>query len=141
MEAIAILASALLIAFAIIFVRLVYPFWDKMLAKQAKAATRKRDRRRIERRREILRRVMLAIVGTMIVFLGIMFLTTSSPREKREAALAVGGLAFFLMISGFALYISGEFKKPKRDHCKKCGYSLRSNLSGVCPECGTRRRR
>jgi len=22
-------------------------------------------------------------------------------------------------------------------HCKKCGYNLIGNVSGVCPECGT----
>ncbi len=24
-------------------------------------------------------------------------------------------------------------------HCKKCGYNLTGNVSGICPECGTKR--
>lgn len=29
-------------------------------------------------------------------------------------------------------------KKPPLGHCQACGYDLRGNVSGVCPECGTR---
>ncbi len=27
-------------------------------------------------------------------------------------------------------------RKPPSGHCKRCGYDLTGNLSGVCPECG-----
>lgn len=27
--------------------------------------------------------------------------------------------------------------RRKRNHCVQCGYSLRGNVSGRCPECGT----
>lgn len=31
------------------------------------------------------------------------------------------------------------FKYPKRrNHCGQCGYNLTGNVSGVCPECGTK---
>jgi hypothetical protein len=29
-------------------------------------------------------------------------------------------------------------RRPLRGHCAACGYDLTGNLSGVCPECGTR---
>ena len=28
-------------------------------------------------------------------------------------------------------------RKPRPGHCKKCGYDLTGNVSGICPECGT----
>jgi hypothetical protein len=28
-------------------------------------------------------------------------------------------------------------RKPGAGHCESCGYNLRSNVSGICPECGT----
>jgi hypothetical protein len=28
-------------------------------------------------------------------------------------------------------------RRPPRDCCQRCGYSLCGNVSGVCPECGT----
>jgi hypothetical protein len=27
-------------------------------------------------------------------------------------------------------------RRPPRGHCQRCGYNLKGNLSGVCPECG-----
>ncbi|MHC4092819.1 MAG: hypothetical protein ACYSVY_21515, partial [Planctomycetota bacterium] len=27
-------------------------------------------------------------------------------------------------------------RRPPKGHCRGCGYNLRGNVSGVCPECG-----
>ena len=31
--------------------------------------------------------------------------------------------------------VSARCRRP--GHCQSCGYNLKGNLSGVCPECGT----
>ena len=28
-------------------------------------------------------------------------------------------------------------RRPPPGHCRKCGYDLTGNISGICPECGT----
>lgn len=30
----------------------------------------------------------------------------------------------------------GKLLKPRRGHCRTCGYNLTGNTSGACPECG-----
>jgi hypothetical protein len=37
---------------------------------------------------------------------------------------------------GFAIYRSRKPAGAKAPHCKRCGYNLTGNQSGVCPECG-----
>lgn len=44
--------------------------------------------------------------------------------------LVLGGL------SGRRFYLDRRLRIPP-GHCKKCGYDLTGNVSGVCPECGT----
>ncbi len=34
----------------------------------------------------------------------------------------------------------GRARKHPPGHCRRCGYDLKGNLSGTCPECGTRRK-
>jgi hypothetical protein len=36
-----------------------------------------------------------------------------------------------------AWFFQRKARVPPPGHCKKCGYNLCGNLSGVCPECGT----
>lgn len=45
-----------------------------------------------------------------------------------------------LVIFGGVLFVIGlrKPKPPPRGYCKRCGYSLIGNISGVCPECGTK---
>ena len=30
-----------------------------------------------------------------------------------------------------------NYERMRNGQCRKCGYLLRGNVSGVCPECGT----
>ena len=43
----------------------------------------------------------------------------------------------FLIIAaptGFAIW---RERQPPPGHCRRCGYDLTGNVSGICPECGT----
>ncbi|HET6247117.1 MAG TPA: hypothetical protein VFE47_05400 [Tepidisphaeraceae bacterium] len=35
-------------------------------------------------------------------------------------------------------YLNVGRRRKKNGECVKCGYSLRGNVSGICPECGTK---
>ncbi len=45
-------------------------------------------------------------------------------------------------VCGMALSIvclvTAPRKVPPPGHCRQCGYNLTGNVSGVCPECGTK---
>jgi hypothetical protein len=43
-----------------------------------------------------------------------------------------------LAILVFVIQRIGSPKPPPAGICRHCGYSLTGNVSGVCPECGTR---
>lgn len=45
--------------------------------------------------------------------------------------------AAFPFVAGLAAYRLVHRCIPL-GHCKKCGYNLTGNVSGVCPECGTK---
>jgi hypothetical protein len=44
-------------------------------------------------------------------------------------------LLIMIVLTAIA-WLANRFRFPV-GHCQKCGYDLRGNLSGVCPECGT----
>jgi hypothetical protein len=48
----------------------------------------------------------------------------------------------FLVLAAYpAFVLIGWLRRsrdPKEGHCRKCGYDLTGNVSGVCPECGKR---
>ncbi len=48
------------------------------------------------------------------------------------AWMAVSVYPMFVVVKGVAL----RRWRGKRGQCRRCGYLLRGNLSGVCPECG-----
>jgi DMSO/TMAO reductase YedYZ heme-binding membrane subunit len=60
-------------------------------------------------------------------------------RVPRPASIAV---AFALVAAG--VYVAWRIERPRelrrlrreRGQCVRCGYDLRGNVSGVCPECG-----
>ena len=45
--------------------------------------------------------------------------------------------AFFCLVGvPTAALFWRDRRRPKPGHCRKCGYDLTGNVSGVCPECG-----
>ena len=48
----------------------------------------------------------------------------------------------FLLVTALATFILWGMERiranqrRRRGHCRKCGYDLTGNVSGVCPECG-----
>ena len=55
--------------------------------------------------------------------------------EVRSFSLILPGLGAL----GVGLYIVARTPRG-REVCRQCGYSLRGNTTGVCPECGTKTR-
>lgn len=54
-----------------------------------------------------------------------------------------GWIVFALMfgaigVSAYCFYRAVRLRMPPKDNgcCRRCGYDLRGNTSGVCPECG-----
>lgn len=55
-----------------------------------------------------------------------------------QASVTVPSLWSFL--GGFLLFTWLTLREPRQSppgHCLKCGYDLKGNVSGLCPECGT----
>src|SRR3982751_1083471 len=53
-----------------------------------------------------------------------------------SAVALFGGLAL-VSVARSQLAWSRRRRLPPPPNCRRCGYSLRGNTSGVCPECGT----
>jgi len=49
--------------------------------------------------------------------------------------LPANAIAFGLLAGLLSLPFKIKKKRPK-GHCRKCGYNLTGNVSGICPECG-----
>lgn len=48
-------------------------------------------------------------------------------------------LPFLLVVLGAACWLFWKDNPPPPTHCRFCGYDMKGNVSGVCPECGTKR--
>jgi hypothetical protein len=44
----------------------------------------------------------------------------------------------FLLFAIPTVYVWWRDRRIPPGHCRKCGYNLTGNVSGVCPECGER---
>jgi hypothetical protein len=64
-----------------------------------------------------------------ISFLVLLLVNGRATQRLRKAGLKVG----FMGVDDKQVVL-----KLGRDLCRKCGYNLTGNVSGVCPECGTR---
>jgi len=45
-------------------------------------------------------------------------------------------VGYLLTLAGFSLFLPNVVEHTT-GHCRKCGYDLTGNVSGICPECGT----
>ena len=86
-------------------------------------------------RRSDLATVVSATVAT-IVFQVFAYIYTGHLDKFFLIAVVVGWCWCFAIayVVGVPFRIA---RKPRGDrHCRKCGYDLTGNVSGVCPECG-----
>jgi hypothetical protein len=61
----------------------------------------------------------------------------SWPADQRELAYAVIPLWIpFVLLAVPTAFLWHRDRRPPRGHCRRCGYNLKGNLSGTCPECG-----
>lgn len=51
----------------------------------------------------------------------------------RGPAFVATALAVWFFVE---LHIRFPIQGPRLPRCRKCGYDLRGNISGICPECG-----
>ena len=69
-------------------------------------------------------------------------LTESTKVQRRFHYLKVPLIVLVLAFAAypFIAFVRGplrRYRRAKAGCCRKCGYSLVGNVSGVCPECGT----
>ena len=95
-------------------------------------------------------------IASIIVGFIFLFFYGMIPLHNSLAQNLVDALETFLgeVVAGFVALVpplvvvavtfrllSGYCRRPVADHetrCRKCGYDLTGNVSGVCPECGER---
>ena len=79
-------------------------------------------------------------LGIAVFFLGGAIIYGSEIRDLGAAIMVISGGAF---VADWVISIAAAWpkKRPPRDVCAICGYSLIGNVSGVCPECGTKIRK
>ena len=73
------------------------------------------------------------------------FLVLVSADSQRSLVTAMGFFFVGLLMIGLRLLfylqqVEPQYWRPYRhppNHCRRCGYNLTGNTSGVCPECGT----
>jgi hypothetical protein len=75
---------------------------------------------------------------------GILLLFGSAPPGRPPGAAGWALLFPAVLLAGSGLDLYKQYRTLWRERrrsqgrCVCCGYSLRGNVSGVCPECGTR---
>lgn len=75
----------------------------------------------------------------MLVRSGMRFTEVPTTYRHWRVFVPAWAVAFASMLSP-AFAAARELKrrrKAKEGHCRRCGYDLTANISGVCPECGT----
>jgi hypothetical protein len=66
--------------------------------------------------------------------------STFGPNESRSPAITWWSVAPLgtLLFAALATIWPKQKRKLRKNVCRRCGYNLVKNVSGVCPECGTR---
>lgn len=94
----------------------------------------------LARERSSYLRMMGWLTALLVVWIAPMaYVLVYHGRQYEGVALAVLPLGLLLFIT--SLLIGTEYARsgsvPERGHCRRCGYNLHGNVSGICPECGT----
>jgi hypothetical protein len=58
------------------------------------------------------------------------------PRSDLRSYAIVPLWCPFVLIAGITAFLWWRDRRLPPGHCRKCGYNLTGNVSGVCPECG-----
>ena len=91
-----------------------------------------RYRRRKSRMRRCAAIVVLSAMGLALTMLG------RGDAWRRLLDDDPGGWGVIGILMGTALFAQAMLHRPRRaGACGSCGYDLRGNVSGVCPECGS----
>ena len=97
--------------------------------------------------RAILADVAVSVVVVMLF--GIALLEVVQEAVGRILPAAVSDAAFGVLVelvtAGLLVtpgvvvaVLLARRRAPRPGHCRRCGYDLRGNVSGVCPECGAK---
>ena len=81
-------------------------------------------------------RAILLLVAVGAVIVGTLAAAMMLPGAMM-LIIAAGGFAFTGLL--FFWNWPGDVRRQRRERgqCLQCGYDLRGNVSGVCPECGS----
>jgi hypothetical protein len=96
------------------------------------------------RRRRVTYARGMRPVGIAVFFFGGAILYGSGERDVGGIIMALSGIAFVVdwlfTIATWLINLAAARPRtrPPRDVCATCGYSLIGNVSGICPECGTK---
>jgi hypothetical protein len=77
--------------------------------------------------------VALAVLPSIVYVLQ-RFLFPGTPLILLMLAVLPG---YALVVAGVVIAVRRYTRKPPPGFCQNCGYNLKGNVSGACPECGT----
>lgn len=82
----------------------------------------------------------LFLILLLITIVGIIAIVCNKDGRSLSSERYLGIKSFMIVVLLlFGKRIQSRVRrKRKPGHCRKCGYSLRGNVSGICPECGRR---
>jgi hypothetical protein len=78
------------------------------------------------------------IVAVPLVYLPVFVSVTLNPYAGQPSAALVFAVGILLLDSVIAFLVLPNEDRHQPGTCRSCGYNLTGNISGVCPECGTR---
>jgi hypothetical protein len=85
------------------------------------------------------RRVAHLLLGiAVLIALAVLATPNVLPRRASDDQLLwLIGATLMLGVSAFVLRHAMTGRRTEMGRCETCGYNLRGNISGICPECGT----
>ena len=75
-------------------------------------------------------------LAILVLFLGDLDIQRQVPKPVPLKRIAGYAIPFALALAS-AIYLWLKDRPYARGYCHQCGYNLRGNLSGRCPECGS----
>ena len=86
--------------------------------------------------------LLISVAISLYTLLAVFFLLASGARFYETLmipfTLATASAVIFFVIALVLKKKADNTDVPQQDSCPACAYNLTGNISGVCPECGTR---